>query len=144
MVSPKNVGELRRFLGMVNQLGKFSKNIAEFTKPLRELLSKKCSWHWGHTQDQAFANIKSELSKPTILTLYDPAKETKITADASSYGLGAVIMQRQDSEWKPTAYASRSMNETEQRYAQIEKEALAITWACEKFTNYILEKRFPN
>ena len=56
-------------------------------------------------------------------------KKQKITADASSYGLGAVIMQRQDSEWKPTAYASRSMNETEQRYAQIEKEALAITWA---------------
>ena len=142
MASPKNVGELRRFLGMVNQLRKFSKNIAEFTKPLRELLSKKCSWHWGHTQDQAFANIKSELSRPTILTLYDPAKETKVTADASSYGLGAVIMQRQDSQWRPTAYASRSMNETEQRYAQIEKEALAITWACEKFTNFILGKRF--
>ena len=140
MDPPRNVGELRRFLGMVNQLGKFSRNIAEFTKPLRELLSKKSAWHWSLTQDRALINIKSELSKPTILMLYDPIAETKVTADASSYGLGAVIMQKRDSQWKPVAYASRSMSQTEQRYAQIEKEALAMTWACEKFTNYILGK----
>ena len=72
----------------------------------------------------------------------DAEAETKETADASSYGLGAVIMQKRDLQWKPIAYASRSMSQTEQRYAQIEKEALALTWACEKFTNYILGKRF--
>ena len=44
--------------------------------------------------------------------------------------------------WKPVAYASRSMNETKQRYAQIEKEALAITWACNKFSDYILGRKF--
>ena len=98
----KNVGDLRRFLGMVNQLGKFSKNVAELKKPLKELLSKKCSWHWvSSSHDEAYTNIKSELSKPTILMLNDPAEDTKVTADASSYNLGAVIMQRQDSQWKP-------------------------------------------
>ena len=56
------------------------------------------------------------------------------------FGLGAVLLQKEESEWKPVAYASRSMTETERRYAQIEKEALAITWAFEKFSSYVLGK----
>ena len=86
--------------------------------------------------------MKAELTKPTILSLYNPQAPTKVSADASSYGLGAVILQRNGSEWKPIAYASRSMTETETRYAQIEKEALATTWACERFSTYILGKKF--
>ena len=75
------------------------------------------------------------MSKPTTLALYDCNAPTKISADASSYGLGAVLLQEADKHWRPVAYASRSMTETEQRYAQIEKEALAITWASEKFSD---------
>ena len=51
-----------------------------------------------------------------------------------------MLQQKQKQEWRPAAYASRSMSETATRYAQIEKEALAITWACEKFSTYILGK----
>ena len=65
-----------------------------------------------------------------------------ISADASSFGLGAVLFQQSSDEWKPVAYASRSMTKTERCYAQIEKEALAITWACDKFTDYIIGKHF--
>ena len=82
--------------------------------------------------------MKTELSKPTVLALYNAQAPTKISADASSYGLGAVILQKSESQWKPIAYASRSLTETETRYAQIEKEALPITWACEKFASYVL------
>ena len=142
MKAPTNVSELRRFMGMVNQLGKFSPNLAEMTHPIRQLLSKKSSWLWGPAQEEAFADIKKELSKPTVLHLYDPGAPTKISADASSYGLGAVLMQKSNFTWCPVAYASRSMTETERRYAQIEKEALAVTWACEKFSTYILGMKF--
>ena len=78
-----------------------------------------------------------------VLAHYCTEKETIVSADASSYGLGAVVFQVQDDGTKkPVAYASRSMTSTEQRYTQIEKEALATAWACEKFADYILGKDF--
>ena len=140
MEPPTTVSELRRFLGMVNQLGKFTPQLAHLTQPLRGLLSKGATWLWRPDQSQAFSQVKEELSKPTTLALYDVNAPTKLSADASSYGLGAVLLQEADKQWRPIAYASRSMSETEQRYAQIEKEALAITWACKKFSDYILGK----
>ena len=133
MDPPTTVSELRRFLGMVNQLDKFTPQLAHLTQPLRGLLSKGATWLWGPDQSQAFSQVKEELSKPTTLALYDVNAPTKLSADASSYGLGAVLLQEADKQWRPIAYASRSMSETEQRYAQIEKEALTITWACEKW-----------
>ena len=63
-------------------------------------------------------------------------------ADASSYSLGAVLMQEHSESWRPMAYASISLSETEKRYAQIEKEASASTWACEKFAIYLLGMNF--
>ena len=140
MAQPTNVTELRRFMGMINQLGKFSPNLASITQPLRELMSSKSAWIWGPAQEQSFQASKDELSKPTVLALYNPESKTKLSADASSYGLGAVLLQEHDHEWKPVVYASRSLTETESRYAQIEKEALSITWGCEKFSDYILGK----
>ena len=95
------------------------------------MLTKSKSWTWGQPQERAFKEVKEELSKPTTLAYYDSEAPTKISADASSYGLGAVLLQQLDSQWKPIAYASRSMSETEKRYAQIEKDALASTWACD-------------
>ena len=114
---------------MMNQLGKFTPRIAELSSPLRT----KNTWVWGKSQDQSFEAIKQELAKPTVLALYNLEAKTKVCVDVSTFGLGAVLLQQQQSEWKPVAYASRTMSETKRRYSQIEKEALALVWACEKF-----------
>ena len=107
---------------------------------MRELLSSKRAWNWGPDQEKAFVKVKAELTAHTVLAMYDPQADTKISADASSHGLGAVFLQKNKQEWRPVDYASCAMSETETRYAQIEKEALATTWACEKFSTYILGK----
>ena len=73
METPKSVSELCRLLGMVNQLGKFSPNIAELSKSLRELLSAKKPWLWTPTQDKGFINLKKDLTTHNILTMYDPS-----------------------------------------------------------------------
>ena len=142
MKNPSNITELRRLLGMANQLGKFLPKLAQITQPLRSLLSKNCSWHWDTPQGEAFSQLKAELTKPTILTHYDPSAEVKVSADASSFGLGVVLLQSNSNSWKPVAFASRSMSETERHYVQIEKEALAAVWACSKFSVYLLGRTF--
>jgi hypothetical protein len=140
---PSNVLDVRRFLGMVNQLSKFSGRLALLTEPLRELLKKKNEWNWGHLQESAFRDNKKELSSTPCLGHYDPNKETIVSADSSSFGIGAVLKQKMfDGKWIPIAYASRSVSPTEGHYAQIEKESLASTWACERFSDYLIGKTF--
>lgn len=89
---------------------------------------------------KSLQSFKEGISEDSTLALYNPQNELKISADASSYGLGTVLLQKKGSEWQPVAFASCSMTKTKCHYAQIEKEALATTWACEKFSPYILGK----
>ena len=121
---------------MANQLGKFLPNIAELSKPLRELLSAKKAQLWTPALDKAFINLKEELTTPNILTLYDHNANAIVSADVSSHGVVAVLLQKVQGQWHLVACASRSMTCTESRYVQIKKEALAATWACEKFATY--------
>ena len=78
--------------------------------------------------------ILTYLAKASVLRYYDLSKEVTIECDASDTGLGAILMP----DGKPVVFASRALSDTETRYAQIEKELLAIVWATSKFDQYIL------
>ena len=137
MEAPQNVSELRHFLGMVNQLGKFLPNLTTIKEPLQALSSTRSSWYWDQPQARAFDEITQILSSSPVLSLDDPSLKTKVTADSSSYGLGAMLTQQlPDRKWGPVAYVSRSLTPTDRCYAQIEKEALA--WARIRFCHYLI------
>ena len=67
-----------------------------------------------------------------MLALYNFKQPIKVAVDRSSYRLGDALLQYEGDEWKPAAYAFRTLSDTEKRYAQVEKEALASTWVCER------------
>ena len=87
MAQPQTIGELHRFPEMVNQLSRFTPNIAKITQPLRELLSTITACMWGPAQEDAFPKLKEELTSPSVLMVYDPEAPTKVSADTSMYGI---------------------------------------------------------
>ena len=94
MPPPTNVPEVRRFMGMVNQLSKFCPQLADKAKPINDLLSSKNDWNWGDSQQKSFSIIKKDLSLAPILALYNPEFPTTVSADASSYRLVAILTQK--------------------------------------------------
>lgn len=140
---PKNKTELKQMLGMANYLARFVPNYAEMLSPLTAMLSNKNEFVWGTTQEKAFQTWKNVLTSNPVLKIFDPQKTSIVTTDASSYGIGATLRQEQENgDPCVIAYASRTLSSTEQRYAQIEKEALAIAWGCEKFRDYLTGTHF--
>ena len=137
MPSPADKPALLRFLGMVNYMCKFIPNLADLTQPLRELLHKEMEWHWSEKQEKAFRAIKEKLTSDATLQYYDVETPLTVSVDASSYGLGACLLQ----EGRPVCYASRSLNSGEKNYAQIGKELLAIVYGCTKFHQYVYGKK---
>ena len=142
MPSPKDVHELRRYLGLCNYLSKFVPHFADIAKPLRRLTKKAEPWCWGDEQSKAFKELNSLCSSNKVLAKYDHKKEHLLSSDASKYGLGAALFQKENGQWRPVAYASRTLTATEQNYAQIEKEGLGVVYACKKFHSYVAGKTF--
>ena len=101
--------------------------------PLRILLEKDTEWHWSSQQEESLQELKNLITHYPILKFYDPRKPTTISVDASSKGIGAVLL-REDG---PIAYASKSLMTSQRNYAQIEKEMFAIVFGCTKFHDYV-------
>ncbi|PFX26209.1 Retrovirus-related Pol polyprotein from transposon 17.6 [Stylophora pistillata] len=86
--------------------------------------------------DDSFEEIKKLVTRHPVLKFYDMNSEVTIQCDASVKGLGATLLQN----GQPVAFASRTLSQVEQRYAQIKKERLAIVFACTKFSQYITRR----
>ena len=142
--SPTNVTETRRFLGMVNYMGRFIPNVAEKTRNIRELLKKERAFTWTEDHKCEFEKLKQIIATTPVLGKYDSRKRTRVSTDASSYGVGAVLEQEVEKDtWKkPVYFCSKTLNDTQRCYAQIEKEAYAITWACERLEQFLLGSKF--
>ena len=133
MPPPKNVAGVQRILGLSQYLSKFLPRLSDITKPLGDLTRQDAEWIWDEPQQSAFERLKQAVSATPVLRYYNLKEDVTIQCDASQRGLGAELLQG----GQPVAYASRALTDTEVNYALIEKELLAIVFACERFDTYI-------
>ena len=92
MAPPQNKEEVQRFLDMLTYLVKFIPNLSQIAAPLRVLLEKDTQWHWQDEQVQSFKALKQLATEAPFLKYFDPNKHTKLSVDAISKGVGAVLL----------------------------------------------------
>ena len=134
MPPPVDKQGVSRILGMATYLSRYISNFSEITSPLRELVKKDNEFVWDPTfHGKAFDELKRLLSIQAVLAYYDVGKAATIQCDSSKSGLGGALLQ----EGKIVECVSRALTQTEQQYAQIEKELLAIVYAMERLHTYV-------
>uniref|UniRef100_A0A8R1EJJ9 RNA-directed DNA polymerase n=1 Tax=Caenorhabditis japonica TaxID=281687 RepID=A0A8R1EJJ9_CAEJA len=139
----KRIEEFGLRVGMVQFYGSFVKDLQNFRGPLDTLTKKDVIFQWTKNCQSAFDNIKSVLKSQLLLTHYDPRLPIIVAADASNYGIGAVITHRfPDGSEKAIFHASRTLTAAQKGYSQIEKEALGLIFAVQKFHRYIHGRKF--
>ena len=140
MPAPQTKQELQSFLGVVNYLQAFVPHLSHHTEPLRILLKKENTFAWNQNANDSFQKIKGLLENSLLkpLKYYDRNKPVTLQCNTSLKGLGACIIQ----DGKPIAFTSKSLTDTETRYANIERELLAIMFGCEKFHTYLYGRSF--
>ena len=136
---PACLTDMRSFLGLVNQLGDFSPDVAVAAEPLRHLLRPKNAWVWTPLHTKAFDDVKKALVSPPILDFFSPRRRTVLETDAARLrGLGFCLRQQdEDGRWRLIQCGSRFLSDVESRYAVCEIEMLAVAWACRKCSLYL-------
>ena len=106
------------------------------------MLKKDNVFHWEDQQTRSFQQVKTLIGKAntTPLRYYDRDLPVTVQADASLRGLGACLIQKHEGKEQPIAFASKSLTDVETRYANIERELLAIVFACQRFSTYLFWK----
>ena len=100
---------------------------------IRDSTDKDADWVWEKHHQDAFNRVKQLVADYPVLRYYDVNLPVTIQCDSSETGLGAALLQ----DGQRVAFASRTLTSTERGYAQIEKECLAIVFACERFNQYL-------
>lgn len=139
---PKNEKELKQFLGTIGYYRRFIKDFAKMVKPLTQLLRKDSCFEFTQDKIQCFERCKSLLTMDPILAYPDFTRDFILTTDASNFAVGAVLSQGQIGKDRPIAYASRTLNKSEENLCTTEKELLAIIWAVKHFRPYLYGRRF--
>lgn len=135
---PKNVTDVRSFLGFVNFYRRFIKDFAKMARPLHDLEKKDTVFQWGHSQQEAFDKIKAAVTTAPVLAHPDPAKPYIVETDASNYAYGAILSQKQaGGKEHPVAFLSKSLSPAERNYDIYDKEMLAVVKALEHWKMYL-------
>lgn len=138
---PRDVSQLRSFLGGVNYYSKFVQNLQSLLHPLHRLLQKGVPFEWTVECQECFENVKQRLQNSAMLARYDPSKSITIICDASPYGVGAVLNVIENGEERPCFMVSASLKPAQQNYSQLHREAYAIVFSVTKYHKFIYGKK---
>ena len=136
---PKDLTQLRSFLGLANQLTSFLPDFVQNTTRMRQLLKKNTAWLWTEEINTEFNRVKLLLTSDALVKPFDPKLKTQLLTDASRlHGLGFALLQIDNSEEKRLiSCGSKSLTPTQQRYSTVEIEFLAVKWAVEENDFYL-------
>ena len=136
--SPRNVSELKSYLGLLSYYAKFLPNLSTTLAPLYRLLHRATPWKWMQAEEEVFQASKQLLTSAPVLVHFNPELDITLACDASAYGIGAVLSHRlPDGTEQPIGFASRTLSDAEKKYSQIEKEGLACVFGVKKFHSYL-------
>ena len=123
----KCVKDIQKFLGLANYYHRFIKGFASIARPLHDMVKKDKKWEWTEKQEKVFKELKEQFTKEPVLAALDLDKKMRIEVDALDYATGGVLsMECEDGLWRPVAFLSKLLNETERNYKIHDKEMLAI------------------
>ena len=144
--TPQTVKQVRSLMGLFSFYRRYVPKFAEITAPLTDLTKKTTGSskkvNWTEECQEALERVQTVLSKEPVLRLPQLDQPFVLRTDASSTGLGAVLLQRADDKLHPVSYASRKLLDRETRYSTIERECLAIVWGIQKFVRYLHGRKF--
>lgn len=140
---PRTVSELKSFLGLASFVSTFIPRFADMTEPLWRVTGKN-AFTWNSEQAAAFEEVKEAIASCTTSQGYFSLDDkTFLYSDASPHALGAVLVQQDEGgKHRIISFASKSLTQTERRYAQTQREALAVVWGTEHFYYYLLGRKF--
>lgn len=138
---PQSVDDVKRFVAFANYYRKFIPNFAEIALPLNRMSRKNATYCWSSECEKSFQKLKLALTTPPVLQYPDFSENNEfvLQTDASGQAIGSVLC---NSDGRPVAYASRTLNKAEINYPTIEKELLAIVWSVKYFRPYLYGRRF--
>ena len=129
---PKNVRDVRKFLGFANYYRRFIKNFTQVARLINMFTQKDVKWQWGAEQQKAFNELKQVFTMKLVLAALDLDKEFRVEADASNYATGGVLLMKYSDElWRLVAFISKSLSDTERNYEIHDKEILAVVRCLE-------------
>ncbi len=142
MHPPQTVREVRQFLGLAGYFRRFVKDYARLVEPLTRLTKASTEWQWTTEQEDAFRAVQEMLTTRPVLAIFDPSLPTELHADASSMGLGAILLQTHDGVQRVVAYYSKQTTVDQRQYHSYELETMAVVYALRHFRVYLLGLNF--